>query len=109
MRGRPDPRSNGSKPDLSQSRFFCNNARKGSLVCGILAFAALVIGGGFAEISSNGAPTTLETSAVRWVIVGSLVIGAILYVVGGRILRATKPPGSPRPPGPPGPPARPGR
>ena len=54
MTGHPDPRSNGSKPDLSRSRFFCNNARKGSLVCGILAFAALVIGGGFAEISSNG-------------------------------------------------------
>ena len=56
--------SNGSKPDLSRSRFFCNNARKGSLVCGILAFAALVIGGGFAEISSNGAPTSLETAVV---------------------------------------------
>jgi hypothetical protein len=78
-------RSNGSKPDLSQSRFFCNNARKGSLVCGIVAFAALVIGGGFAEISSSGAPTTLETDAVRWVIVGSLVVGVALYVVGGRL------------------------
>ena len=79
--------SNGSKPDLSQSRFFCNNARKGSLVCGILAFAALVIGGGFAEISSSGAPTTLETDAVRWVIVGSLLVGITLYVIGGRMLR----------------------
>lgn len=108
MRGAPDPQSNGSKPDLSRSRFFCNNARKGSLVCGILAFAALVIGGGFAEISSNGAPTMLETDAVRWIIVASLVIGVILYVVGGRMLRATKPPGTPRPPGPPGPPG-PGR
>ena len=109
MTGRRDAAANGSKPDLSRSRFFCNNARKGSLVCGILAFAALVIGGGFAEISSDGAPTTLETSAVRWVIVGSLVIGVILYVVGGRMLRATKPPGSPGSPGPPGPPARPVR
>jgi hypothetical protein len=79
--------SNGSKPDLSQSRFFCNNARKASLVCGILAFAALVIGGGFAEISSSGSPTTLETDAVRWVIVGSLLVGVTLYVIGGRILR----------------------
>ena len=79
--------ANGSKPDLSQSRFFCNNARKGSLVCGILAFAALVIGGGFAEISSNGSPTSLETAAVRWVIVGSLVVGVILYIIGGRMLR----------------------
>jgi asparagine N-glycosylation enzyme membrane subunit Stt3 len=85
--GTHDPRSNGSKPDLSRSRFFCNNARKGSLVCGILAFAALVIGGGFAEISSNGAPTSLETAAVRWVIVGSLLVGVILYIIGGRMLR----------------------
>ena len=88
MRGRGDAASNGSKPDLSQSRFFCNNARKGSLVCGILAFAALVIGGGFAEISSNGAPTSLETAAVRWVIVGSLVLGVVLYVIGGRLRRS---------------------
>ena len=90
MTNRPTPGSNGSKPDLSRSRFFCNNARKGSLVCGILAFAALDVGGGFAEISSNGAPTTLETAAIRWVIVGSLLIGVILYVVGGRMLRGDR-------------------
>jgi asparagine N-glycosylation enzyme membrane subunit Stt3 len=88
--GTQDPRSNGSKPDLSRSRFFCNNARKGSLVCLILAFVALVIGGGFAEISSNGAPTSLETAAVRWVILGSLLVGVILYIVGGRILRSSR-------------------
>jgi len=82
--------ANGSKPDLSRSRFFCNNARKGSLVCGILAFVALVIGGGFAEISSNGSPTTAETAAVRWIIVGALVIGVTLYVIGGRMLRADR-------------------
>ena len=88
MTGRKHQLSNDSKPDLSQSRFFCNNARKGSLVCGILAFAALVIGGGFAEISSSGSPTTLETATVRWVILGSLLVGVTLYVVGGRMLRA---------------------
>jgi len=88
MRSRKETPSNGSKPDLSQSRFFCNSARKGSLVCGILAFAALVIGGGFSEISSNGAPTSLETAAVRWVIVGSLVLGVVLYVIGGRLRRS---------------------
>jgi hypothetical protein len=86
--GRRDAAANGSKPDLSQSRFFCNNARKGSLVCGILAFVALVIGGGFAEISSNGSPTSLETAVVRYIIVGSLIIGATLYVIGGRMLRS---------------------
>jgi len=47
--------------------------------------AALVIGGGFAEISTNGSPTSLETAIVRYVIVGSLVLGAGAYVVGGRI------------------------
>ena len=86
MSGQRNAAPNGAKPDLSQSRFFCNNARKGSLVCGIVAFVALVIGGGFSEISSNGAPTSLETAAVRWVIVGSLVLGIILYVIGGRML-----------------------
>jgi len=86
--GRRDAAANGSKPDLSRSRFFCNNARKGSLVCAILAFVALVIGGGFAEISSNGSPTSLETAVVRWVILGSLVIGLTLYVIGGRTLRS---------------------
>jgi asparagine N-glycosylation enzyme membrane subunit Stt3 len=79
--------ANGSERDRSQSRFFCNNARKASLICGIVAFAALVIGGGFAEISANGAPTSLETAAVRWVIVASLVVGVALYLLGGRIRR----------------------
>ena len=79
--------ANGSKPDRSQSRFFRNNVRKASLICGIVAFAALVIGGGFAEISSSGSPTSLETAAVRWVIVAALVVGVTLYVLGGRILR----------------------
>ncbi len=83
--------ANGSKPDLSGSRFLCNNARKGSLVCAILAFVALVIGGGFAEISSNGAPTSAETAVVRWIIVGALVIGVTLYVIGGRMRRAGPP------------------
>ena len=84
MPGRRDVAANGSKPDLSRSRFFCNNARKGSLICGIVAFAALVIGGGFAEISSNGSPTSLETAVVRWVILAALVVGVVLYVIGGR-------------------------
>ncbi len=87
MTDRVGPVANGSKPDRSQSRFFCNTARKLSLVCGVVAFAALVLGGGFAEISSNGAPTPLETAVVRWVIVGSLVIGAVFYVIGGRMLQ----------------------
>ena len=59
--------------------------RKLSLVFLVLAVGALVIGGGFAEISSNGSPTALETAIVRYVIVGSLVLAAVAYVVGGRM------------------------
>jgi len=83
--GRSDPVANGSGPDRSQSRFGCNAARKVSLCFFALAVAALVIGGGFAEISTNGSPTSLETAIVRYVIVGSLVLGAGAYVVGGRM------------------------
>ena len=85
MTDRAGPVLNGSKPDRSRSRFFCNTARKISLVFGVVAFAALVLGGGFAEISANGAPTPLETAIVRWIIVGSLVIGVVFYVIGGRM------------------------
>ena len=56
-----------------------------SLFFFVAAFAALVIGGGFAEISSNGSPTSLETAIVRWTILGSLVIGVAAYVIGGRL------------------------
>jgi len=81
------PATNGSRrPDRSQSRFFCNLPRKVALICLVVAFAALVIGGGFAEISTNGSPTSLETAVVRWTIVGSLVIGVVAYVIGGRML-----------------------
>lgn len=85
MSGGLSPTTNGSqRPDRSQSRFFCNTARKVSLLFFVIAFAALVIGGGFAEISTNGAPTSLETAIVRWTIVGSVVIGVVAYVLGGR-------------------------
>jgi hypothetical protein len=80
------PTTNGSgRPDRSQSRFFRNTARKVSLVFFVVAFAALVIGGGFAEISTNGSPTSLETAIVRWTIVGSVVIGVVSYMIGGRL------------------------
>lgn len=82
-----DSATNGSRrPDRSQSRFLCNVPRKVALFCFVVAFAALVIGGGFAEISTNGSPTSLETAVVRWTIVGSLVIGVLAYVIGGRLL-----------------------
>ena len=80
---RSGPVSNGSGPDRSQSRFLCNLPRKVSLFSFALAAVALVIGGGFAEISSSGSPTSLETAVVRYVIVGSLVCGAVAYVIGG--------------------------
>jgi hypothetical protein len=84
-RGQATNGSGSGRRDDSQSRFFCNLPRKVSLILGLVAFAALVIGGGFAEISSNGSPTSLETAVVRWIIVGSLVMGAIFYVIGGRM------------------------
>jgi lipopolysaccharide export LptBFGC system permease protein LptF len=75
--------TNGSRrPDRSQSRFFCNLPRKIALIFFVVAFAALVI----AEISTNGSPTSLETTVVRWTIVGSLAIGVVAYVIGGRLL-----------------------
>lgn len=81
------PAPNGSRPNRSQSRFFCNTARTASLVCFVIAFAALVIGAGFSEISQNGAPTPLETDVVRWIIVASSLVGIVCYVVGGRLQR----------------------
>jgi len=84
MTGSVGPVSNGSGPDRSRSRFFCNLPRRVSLLFLVVAFAALVIGGGFAEISSAGAPTSLETAVVRYVILGSLVIAVTAYVIGGR-------------------------
>ena len=85
MSGDRRPARNGSQPERSQSRFFCNGARTGSLVCFVVAFVALVIGGGFSEISQNGSPTSLETALVRWVIVAGVVVGVVLYIVGGRM------------------------
>ena len=84
MNGRVPP--GPARPDRSHSRFFCNTARKVSLVFGIIAVAALVIGGGFSEISSNGAPTPLETAIVRWIILGSLVAAVVASVIGGQML-----------------------
>jgi predicted cobalt transporter CbtA len=79
----------GPTPDRSHSRFFCNRPRQVSLLCGVVAVAALVVGAAFAEISASGAPTSLQTAIVRAVIVGSLVIGVIFYVIGGRMRAAT--------------------
>jgi hypothetical protein len=92
-----DPKTNGARPDRSQSRFFCNTARKASLFFLALAVAALVIGGGFAEISKSGSPTSTETAVVRWVILGSLVLFVVAYVLGGRMRQ--RDPGPGRPPG----------
>jgi hypothetical protein len=76
-----------ARPDRSQSRFFCNTARKLSLVFGAIAVAALVIGGGFAEISSSGAPTSTETAIVRYIILASLIAAVVAYLIGGRMLQ----------------------
>jgi hypothetical protein len=85
MNGRVPP--GPARPDRSQSRFFCNTARKLSLVFGAIAVAALVIGGGFAEISSSGAPTSTETAIVRYIILASLIAAVVAYLIGGRMLQ----------------------
>ena len=77
-----DPLRNGARPDRSQSRFLRNTPRKVSLAFLLLAVAALVIGGGFAEISSSGSPTSLETAVIRWIILGSLVVFLVAYWIG---------------------------
>jgi hypothetical protein len=87
----PLPRRNGNRPDRSQSRFLCNAPRKVSLGFLLIAFGALVIGGGFAEISSDGAPTSLETAIIRWIILGSLIVSFVAYVIGGRRLARDRP------------------
>ena len=81
----PPARTNGRRPERRRSSFLRNGWRKASLVFFALAIVALVIGGGFAEISSNGSPTSLETAVVRWVILGSIVLGAAAYLLGGRV------------------------
>ncbi len=68
-------------------RFLCNGPRKVSLFAGIAAIVALIIGAGFAGISSNGFATSLETLVVRWTAVGWLAVGAGAYVIGGRMRR----------------------
>jgi hypothetical protein len=68
-------------------RFLCNGPRKVALFAGIAAICALIIGAGFAGISSNGFATPLETLVVRWTAVGCLAIGAGAYVIGGRMRR----------------------
>jgi hypothetical protein len=82
----PPGRARPPRPDRSTSRFLCNTPRKVSLFFIALAVGALVIGGGFSEISSNGSPTSLETAVVRWIIVGSVVLAVVAYVIGGRML-----------------------
>ncbi|HUC04575.1 MAG TPA: hypothetical protein VL961_04200 [Acidimicrobiales bacterium] len=80
-------------PDVPQARlrfpsnFLCNGARKLSLAAGGAALLAILIGAGFANMSSSGAPTSLETSVVRWTALGFIVLGAIAYAIGGRIER----------------------
>jgi hypothetical protein len=65
-------------------RFRRNRPRMVSLVAGLAALAALIIGAGFAGISKSGSPTTLETLVVRWIVLACLAVGVVTYVVGGR-------------------------
>ncbi|HVA06518.1 MAG TPA: hypothetical protein VNG12_07265 [Acidimicrobiales bacterium] len=73
--------------DPARGRFFCNAPRKVALFAGLAAVLVLLIGAGFANMSSTSAPTALETAVVRWTIVGCLAVGAVAYLIGGRMLR----------------------
>ena len=86
---RDRPLRNGSRPAPLRLAVLLQYPSEGlSLAFLILAVAALVIGGGFAEISSSGSPTSLlETAVIRWIILGSLVLFVVAYVVGGRRLQ----------------------
>jgi hypothetical protein len=66
------------------ARFLRNVPRKVALFAGMAAVLALIIGAGFASMSSSGAATPLETVVVRWTVVGCLVVGVVAYVIGGR-------------------------
>ena len=72
------------------SQFTCNGARKASLFAGLAALLALLIGAGFSNMSANSPPTTLETEVIRWVVVACVAVGAVLYVIGGRLENVRK-------------------
>jgi hypothetical protein len=62
-----------------------------SLVALIAALVVLIIGAGFSEISQSGAPTPLETLAVRWVVLACLAIGVVAYFIGSRLVENDQP------------------
>jgi len=81
----PPPSTNGaSRPGRADSRFFCNRARTASLVLGLVAVVALVVGAVLAELNTSGAPTSTQTAVVRWIILAALAGAVVTYVVGGR-------------------------
>jgi MFS superfamily sulfate permease-like transporter len=71
-------------------QFTRNAARKASLISGLAAVLALLIGAGFANMSANTAPTTRETEVIRWVVVACLAVGVVFYVIGGRMEEVRK-------------------
>jgi uncharacterized membrane protein len=84
-------------PDRSPSdsriflgRFRSNTSKKLSLVAGLAAIMTLIVGAGFAEMSSSGAPTTSETVAVRWIALAFLAVAAAAYLVGSRLERENR-------------------
>jgi hypothetical protein len=82
----PD-RSPPETPRIFLGRFRSNAAKKLALAAGAAAIMTLIVGAGFAEMSSSGAPTTSETQAVRWIALAFLAVAAAAYLVGGRMER----------------------
>jgi hypothetical protein len=81
------PNRAGPPAGGSPSRFLCNRPRKISLIAGLAAVLSVIVGAGLGAMRASNAPTSLETSIVRWVALGFLAIGAVAYIIGGRMRR----------------------
>ena len=56
-------------------------ARKATLLFGAGAVLTLVVGAGFAAMRANGAPTSAETTAVRWIALAFAAAALVAYLV----------------------------
>jgi hypothetical protein len=56
-------------------------ARKASFLFGAAAVLTLVVGAGFAAMRANGAPTSAETTAVRWITLAFAAAALVAYLV----------------------------
>jgi hypothetical protein len=67
-------------------------ARKASFFCGAGAVLTLIVGAGFAAMRASGAPTSAETTAVRWIAVTFALAALAAYLVDRRRRRQDRAP-----------------